>query len=160
MAEECADTVYAIEGNCCTNLGVAAPTPQAPIIIPDESEPIIQLATVLLPIDAGIGILTMGMTITAIITFAYKILGFRLIADDAPGNIELIVEYATNAAFPIFTEISGTERPTLVAAQEQENQAVATWITAGAAYSHLRARVVADSDVLTRVVLGIALEKL
>lgn len=161
MADDCADTVYTIQGNCCSDLGVAAPPPASGGVIPPapvEIPP--QFATVLLPIDNGTDFIVAGMFATAIITFPYKIIGYRLISDDGQnGNIELKIEYATNTAFPIWTEISGAFRPTLVAAQEQENQAV-VWGAHGAAYSQIRATAVADSDVLTRIVLGVALEKL
>lgn len=120
------------------------------------------LATVLLPLGSGTRILRDTQFITAIVTFAYDIVGYRLVEDcDLAGSLVLKVEYATNTDFPSFTEISGTDRPTLSASREDEDTAIASWSpTTGEAYSQLRATVVGDATSITRAVLAIALRKL
>ena len=118
-------------------------------------------ATVLLPIDNGSSVLADGMYVTAPITFAYNIVGYRLIEDcNTAGSIELMVSYATSDAFDTFTEISGTQRPQLISAKETQRTTLDGWtLTAGTSYSQLRATVVGDATNLTRVCLAIALER-
>lgn len=118
-------------------------------------------ATVLLPIDNGSSVIVSGMYVTAPITFGYNIVGYRLIEDcNSAGSIELMVSYATSAAFDTFTEISGTQRPQLISTKETQRTSLTGWtLTAGDAYSQLRATVVGDATDLTRIVLAIALER-
>lgn len=117
--------------------------------------------TVLLPLDNGIDPLEDGQWVTAIVTFGYRIVGYRLIQDcNASGSLVLKVLYADNVAFPTFTEISGTDRPTLVSADDVESVALTGWTTTGSANSQLRAVVVGTATTITRAVLALALQKL
>lgn len=118
-------------------------------------------ATVLLPLDNGTSAIADGQYVTAPITFGYTIAGYRLIDDcGLSGSIQIRVDYATDANYPTFTEISGTQRPQLVGSREQERTTLDGWTsTVGEAYSQLRATVIGDATALTRVVLAIALTR-
>lgn len=117
-------------------------------------------ATVLLPLDNGLDALVDAQFVTAPITFDYEIIGYRLVEDCGfSGSVELRVDYATNTDFPTFTEISGSERPTLSSAREEERQTLTTWTTSGVSYSQVRATVMGDATDVTRVVLALALRK-
>ncbi len=131
-------------------------------LIPGSTEAATDLATVLIQLANGNRAIVDAMYSTAIITFPYEIVGYRLIEDcGVAGDIILKVEYATNSDFPTFTDISGTDRPTLSSSREDEDTAIASWTnTTGDAYSQLRATAVGDAVVLTKVVLAIALRKL
>ncbi len=118
-------------------------------------------ATVLLPLDGGLDVLVDAQWVTAVITFDYEIVGYRVIEDcDLSGSLVMKVEYADNAAFPTFTEISGSDRPTITAGHASESTALTGWTTSGVANSQLRAVMVGNATDITRAVLAIALRKL
>lgn len=118
-------------------------------------------ATVILQLDNGASALLDGMFITIPVDFAYDIVGYRLIEDTGlAGSVQLMVSYATAAAFPGFTEISGTQRPTLSNARADERTQLGGWtLTSGEAYSQLRATVIGNATNITRCALGITLER-
>jgi len=117
--------------------------------------------TVLLPIDNGIDPLQDGQWATAIVTFPYTIVGYRIIEDSGvSGSVVVKVQYADNVAFPTFTEISGTDRPTITSGHASESVALTGWTTSGfLANSQLRAVVVGAATNITRIVLALALQK-
>jgi hypothetical protein len=124
-------------------------------------EDLMNFATVLLPLDNGLDPLINGQWITAIVTFPYELVGYRLIEDcGLSGSLILRVSYATAANFPTFTDISGTTRPTLAASRVSQSTTLSDWTIAGAEYSQLRATVIGDATNITRAILALALRKL
>jgi hypothetical protein len=116
--------------------------------------------TVLLPIDNGVDPLQDGAWATAIVTFPYSIVGYRIIEDSGvSGSVVVKVQYADNVAFPTFTDISGTDIPTISSGHAHESTALTGWTTSGLANSQLRAVVVGAATNITRIVLALALQK-
>jgi len=125
------------------------------------SAPVTAFATVLLSIDNGSSPIVDGTFVTAPITFQYTIVSYRLIDDCGfAGSIQLRIDYASADAYPTFTEISGTQRPQLVAARESQRTTLDGWTqVVGQAYSQLRATVIGDATDLTRIELAIGLQR-
>lgn len=102
----------------------------------------------------GFGIAVAAATKTELrIPFAGTITGWTIVADRS-GSIVCTINQATQAAYPTWTAISGTEKPTLSSAQKDQDLTLTTWTTAVAAGDWLQVSVDSASTV-QRVVLSI-----
>lgn len=78
--------------------------------------------------------------------FPATITGWTITAD-VSGSAVVTISKATYANFPTFTDISGTEKPTLSSAQKNQDLTLTTWTTALAQGDTLRANVDSASTV-------------
>jgi len=88
------------------------------------------------------------------VPFACVVTGWRVTAD-VPGSIVVDVDRATYANFPTFASIAGTEKPTLVTAQKNEDAALTTWTTALAEGDILRFEAEATPATVQRITITI-----
>ena len=77
--------------------------------------------------------------------FAATITGWSL-AGDVSTTSAITVSKASYANFPTFTGISGTEKPTLTAAQKNQDLALTTWTTALAAGDFIKINVDSNNN--------------
>lgn len=81
-------------------------------------------------IDGGGAAITAGVKYTGIeVPFTGTITGWSIYST-VSGTIACTVSKATYAALPTYTAISGTEKPSLAAAQKNQDLALTTWTTA------------------------------
>jgi hypothetical protein len=94
----------------------------------------------------GVAIAANQETIIPDFPFAATITGWTILGD-ASGSAVVTVSKASYANFPTFTDISGTEKPTLTTAQKNQDLALTTWTTALSQGDILKAKVDSASTV-------------
>lgn len=103
-----------------------------------------------LSIDGGGSVITVGVKGEVTIPFAATVTGWRIKSPKEAGSIVVTVSRASYVDYPTFTAISGTEKPTLSAAQKNEDRSLTTWTTALNADDELQISV--DSATTTTLV--------
>lgn len=106
-------------------------------------------------IDGGSNTITTGSKGYAVVDGDYTITGWTILAD-ASGSIVVSVNRATYTNFPTFTNIDGTEPPTLSTAQKAEDLSLTTWTTSLSARDVLEF-VVDSATTVTRVTVALRL---
>ena len=102
----------------------------------------------------GQGIAIAAATKTELrVPFGGTISGWTIVADRV-GSIVLTVNRATYAAYPTWTAISGTEKPTLSSVQKNQDLALTTWTTAISAGDFLQVSV-DSASLVQRVTFSI-----
>lgn len=106
-----------------------------------------QAATIVFVIDGGGQAIAAGQKVDLPdLPFACTVTGWTITAD-ASGSAVVSIHRATYANFPTFTEISGTEDPTLSAAQKNQDLTLTTWTTSLSVGDVLRANVESATTV-------------
>jgi hypothetical protein len=106
-------------------------------------------------IDGGGSVITTGSKGYVVIDGNYTVTGWTILADQS-GSIVVDVNRATYTNFPTFTNIDGTEPPTLSAAQKAEDLTLSSWTTTLSARDVLEFNV-ASATTVTRVTVALRL---
>jgi hypothetical protein len=122
--------------------------------------------TALFQFDNGSSPIPDATTSLIIISFKHRIIGYDLISVDAvSGDIELKIEQADPTAWPTYTEISSSQRPTITGGIEDSRTVALGTLTAwtlpgmiGEAYSKYLATVIGDAVNISRAELALAIE--
>lgn len=109
-------------------------------------------------IDGGGAAITPGVKGTLTIPFPATITGWRMKSPKQAGSAVLTVGKASYAGYGAWTAISGTEKPTLAAAQKNEDRALSTWATTVATDDELQFTV-DSAAVTTRVELTLFMQR-
>jgi len=104
-------------------------------------------------IDGGGSALTTGVKGFVEIPYAMTITGWQLFADQV-GSVVVDVYRDTYANFPPTTSIAGSELPTLVSAQSNQDLSLSTW-SVGLAAGDVIAFDVKSASTLTRITVSI-----
>ncbi len=108
-------------------------------------------------IDGGGSAITTGSKGSITIPYNCEILNWTLTADIA-GDIVIDVKKATYSGFPTTSSIAGSEKPTLSAAQKNQDLTLTTWTTTVTAGDVLEF-VVDSAATVTKVTLSIKVNK-
>jgi hypothetical protein len=117
-----------------------------------------RIASLQFVIDGGGEPITAGEEIEIPdVPFNCEIIGWTLTADIA-GSAEITISRATYAGYPTFSEISGTEKPTLVSAQKSQDTALSTWNTQLNLGDVLKAKV-DSAQTIERLYIGLRVQE-
>lgn len=105
------------------------------------------ITTLYFVFDGGSVALVSGRKIDLPVPFSGTIQSWT-ITGDASGSAVITVSKATYANFPTFTAISGTEKPTLSAAQKGQDTSLTTWTTTITGGDVLRANLDSVSSLM------------
>jgi hypothetical protein len=106
-------------------------------------------------IDGGGSAITTGSKGFVVLDGDYTVTGWTILAD-VVGSIVVDVNRATYTNFPTFTNIDGTEPPTLSGAQKAEDLTLSSWTTTLSARDVLQFNV-ASASTVTRVTVALRL---
>ena len=106
-------------------------------------------------IDGGGSAITTGSKGYVVLDGDYTVTGWTILADQS-GSIVVDVNRATYTNFPTFTNIDGTEPPTLSSGQKAEDLSLSSWTTTLSARDVLEFNVSSASTV-TRVTVALRL---
>ena len=106
-------------------------------------------------IDGGGSVITTGSKGYVVLDGDYTVTGWTILADQS-GSIVVDVNRATYTNFPTFTNIDGTEPPTLSSAQKNEDLTLSSWTTTLSARDVLEFNV-ASATTVTRVTVALRL---
>ena len=106
-------------------------------------------------IDGGGSAITTGSKGYIVLDGDYTVTGWTILADQS-GSIVVDVNRATYTNFPTFTNIDGTEPPTLSSAQKAEDLTLSSWTTTLSARDVLEFNV-ASATTVTRVTVALRL---
>lgn len=110
-------------------------------------------------IDGGGNVISAGTTGSKIIPFACTITGWELYSSASGSTVVTINKSTTTSpTAPSWSAISGTEKPTLSAAQRNTDVSLSSWTTAIAAGNQIQASV-DSSDINGVIVLDIYITK-
>jgi hypothetical protein len=103
-------------------------------------------AAIVLNIEGGGAVVAAGAQVELQIPANLTLLSWAITAD-AAGDAVVDILKSTYANYPTVASIAGTEKPTLTAAQKNQNTTIASWTTALSQGDILRANVVSAATV-------------
>lgn len=106
-------------------------------------------------IDGGGSVITTGSKGYVVLDGDYTVTGWTILADQS-GSIVVAINRATYTNFPTFTNIDGTEPPTLSSAQKAEDLTLSSWTTTLSARDVLEFNV-SSASTITRVTVALRL---